>query len=85
MGQNPEKYTVRQISDLCHIPLKMSINDKIHFCHSITIQWGHSPLSIRTQAGLNQKTIKGTLPRKPMWALNVKFSEKTTMVPFIWM
>ena len=29
--------------------------------------------------------IKGTLPRKSTWALNVQFSEKTTMVPFIWM
>ena len=28
--------------------------------------------------------LKGTLPRKSMWALTVKFSEKTTMVPFIW-
>ena len=28
-------------------------------------------------------SIKGTLPRKSMWALNVQFSEKTTMVPFI--
>ena len=29
--------------------------------------------------------IKGTLPRKSTWALNVQLSEKTTMVPFIWM
>ena len=29
--------------------------------------------------------LKGTLPRKSTWALNVQFSEKTTMVPFIWM
>ena len=29
--------------------------------------------------------LKGTLPRKSTWALNVQFSEKTTMVPlFIW-
>ena len=31
------------------------------------------------------KSLKGTLPRKSTWALNVQFSEKTTMVPFIWM
>ena len=28
-------------------------------------------------------TLIGTLPRKSTWALNVQFSEKTTMVPFI--
>ena len=30
-------------------------------------------------------SIKGTLPQKSVWALTVQFSEKTTMVPFIWM
>ena len=29
-------------------------------------------------------SLKGTLLRKSMWALAVQFSEKTTMVPFIW-
>ena len=28
--------------------------------------------------------IKGTLPRKSTRALNVQFSAKTTVVPFIW-
>ena len=27
-------------------------------------------------------SVKGTLPRKSTWALNVQFSKKTTMVPF---
>ena len=29
-------------------------------------------------------SFKGTVPQKSMWALSVHFSEKTTMVPFIW-
>ena len=29
--------------------------------------------------------FKGTLQRKSTWALNVQFSENTTMVQFIWM
>ena len=32
----------------------------------------------------DRHAIKGTLPRKSMWALNAQFSEKTTMAPFIW-
>ena len=30
------------------------------------------------------KMLKGTVPRKSTWAVDVHFSEKTTMVPFIW-
>ena len=30
------------------------------------------------------KIIKGTVPQKSTWAFNVHFSEKTTMLPFIW-
>ena len=34
--------------------------------------------------GVNRHVIlKGTLPQKSMWALNVDFSMKVTMVPFI--
>ena len=29
--------------------------------------------------------LKGTLLRKSTWALNVDFSMKVTMVPFIWL
>ena len=50
----------------------------------------HCVLSVRRLEGLKSLSkrtdvIKGTLPRKSTWALNVQFSEKTTMVPFIWM
>ena len=30
------------------------------------------------------ESFKGTVPRKSMWALKVNFSEKTTVLPFIW-
>ena len=43
--------------------------------HAETVGEGHFCL---------QRLIKGTVPRKSMWVLKVLFSEKTTMLPFIW-
>ena len=44
---------------------------------------GHPTTAQADQSNACWQNFKGTLPRKSTWALNVQFSEKTTMVPFI--
>ena len=52
----------------------------------VNIWYLHIPLTAEQREflfGLHCHFLKGSVPRKSMWALSVPFSKKTTMVPFI--
>ena len=55
------------------------------FIGKVTYQSKCKQFKANVAITLDCHLIKGTLPRKSTWALNVDFSMKVTMVPFIWL